>query len=120
ICELVIEELQNGVINPEDVLILAPRRRVGYRIRNQLAARDIAVKSYFREAVIKEDKVKYAYSLLNLLANPNDLIALRYLIGDGSSDFRKTQYALIAKIAEDENLQVKDVLDEMVAEARLI
>jgi superfamily I DNA/RNA helicase len=114
ISKIIIAELEKGEIKPEDVLVLAPRRRIGYRLRDNLIAAGLPVKSYFRESAISKDQVKRAYSLLNFLANPTDIISLRYLIGFGSADFRKTQYSKLCQLASDNKLSLVETLHHIL------
>ena len=114
IADIVENELNTGLINPADVLILAPRRRIGYRIRNRLEAKDIPVKSYFREAVITNDFVRYAYSLFNFLLNHDDMISLRYLLGHNSSNYRTIQYKKIKNYSVENKKSISIILDELV------
>jgi DNA helicase II / ATP-dependent DNA helicase PcrA len=106
-----LEELGQGVIKPEDILVLAPRRRIGYRLRDYLISSGQPVKSYFRESAISKDQVKRAYSLLNLFSNPDDLISLRFLLGYGSPDFRRTQYRKLRELAQLKRLSISEILD---------
>jgi DNA helicase-2/ATP-dependent DNA helicase PcrA len=107
-------EVKNGAIQPSDILILAPRRRIGYRLRDSLLAKGLPVKSHFRESAISKDTVKRAYSILNFLSNPDDSIALRYLIGCGSNDFRKSQCDKLNAIAAEKKLSLHDTLIEVL------
>jgi superfamily I DNA/RNA helicase len=114
ITKIMVEELRKEVIKPEDILVLAPRRRIGYLLRDNLITAGFPVKSYFRESAIAKDQVKRAYSLLNLLSNPNDLISLRFLIGYGSVDARKNQYAKLKQLAEAKGLTIIDILNQIL------
>lgn len=107
-------ELEKGAIKPEDVLILTPRRKIGYRLRDLLVELEIPVKSYFRESVIDNPKVQRAFSLMNLLAYPNDKISLRFLLGFNSPDFRRGQYARLKEIANEHVVSVKEALDLII------
>jgi superfamily I DNA/RNA helicase len=114
ISKIIIGELEKGEINPEDVLVLAPRKIIGYRLRDNLITAGLPVKSYFRESVISNDQVKRAYSLLNFLANKTDIISLRYLIGYGSTDFRKSQYSKLCQLASDSELSIAETLHHIL------
>lgn len=114
ISQIIITEIAKGLIQPEDVLVLAPRRRIGYKLRDNLISAGLPVKSYFRESAISKDQVKQAYSLLNLLANPDDAISLRFLIGYGSSDFRKTQYSKLNELSKKNNLTIVETLNKIL------
>lgn len=110
----VSEEIDKGVIQPKDVLILAPRRRIGYKLRDLLLSENLPVKSYFRESVIASSKVQRAFSLMNFLAKPSDKISLRFLIGYNSPDFRKNQYVRLKDIAIEKSLSIKEALDAIL------
>lgn len=114
--EIIVRELDKGIIEPKDILILTPRRKVGYLLRNHILNKDISVKSYFRESVIEKHSVQRAFSLMNFLANPTDKISLRFLLGYSSSDFRKNQYALIKTIAAGKGISIKETLDKILIE----
>jgi len=114
ITEIIKKELSNGIIKPEDILILAPRRRVGYRLRDSLLGNGLAVKSYFREAVISKESGQRAYSLLNFISNPNDLISLRFLLGFSSNDFRAKQYAKLKELSTKTELSILQTLQEIL------
>jgi superfamily I DNA/RNA helicase len=109
------DELQKGQVKPGDILVLAPRRLIGYKLRDRLLVEQIPVKSYFRESVIKNSEVRKAYSLLHLLSAPQDKISLRYLIGAGSADFRRNQYKKLSEEATARNVSVRDVLDSLLS-----
>lgn len=115
ITRLVQQELAEGVIEPKDILILAPRRLVGYQLRDQLLQAGIPVQSYFRESAIKKLPVQRAYSLINFLAYPNDAISLRFLLGAGMTEFRTPQYKKLVDVAKEKNLSVREVLDLVIS-----
>lgn len=118
IADFVESQIKEGVVNHEDILILCPRRRIGYRLRDQLTAREIRAKSYFTESKIKEKHVQRSFSLLILLAKPDDKVSLRFLLGDGSSSFRKSQYQKLKELAETNNLSILGTL-KSISEGRI-
>ena len=111
IVKIIIKELDNGEIEPGDILILSPRRLIGYQLRDHLLAENIPVKSYFRESTIKKVEVQKAFSLLNFLSDPEDCVALRYLLGVGSSSFRAKSYLKLVKEALSRKKTVHQILD---------
>ncbi|HTK21672.1 MAG TPA: ATP-dependent helicase [Mucilaginibacter sp.] len=114
IVHIIAAELERGIIQPQDILILTPRRKIGYLLKNKLLAAGFNAKSYFRESLINSESVKRAYSLLNYLANPEDLISIRYLLGHGSQDFRKNQYDRLIQAAGERQIGVKALLDNLL------
>jgi superfamily I DNA/RNA helicase len=115
IAQVVVKHLAGGHINEGDVLILTPRRHIGYQIRNNLKAAGINVKSYFREEALDTEDARYRYSLFNLLAVPEDRVALRYLLGVGSTDCRQAAYNRLWQKANEVGVSVRDILDRIIA-----
>lgn len=114
ISDFISVELAKGDIGPEDVLILTPRRKIGYRLRDLLAFREVPVRSYFRESVMDSKEVQRAFSLMNLLANPEDRISLRFLLGYNTSDFRKNQYRILKERAAENDISVRELLNSIL------
>jgi superfamily I DNA/RNA helicase len=54
---------------------------------------------------------------LFLLAYPDDKISLRYLLGQGSSDFRRNQYNALVQYAEQQRLSIRLALDKILSES---
>lgn len=106
--------LENDPIEPQDVLILTPRRRIGFRLRNELVARGVNVKSYFREQALDSENSRKIFSLLNLFALPNDKVAFRFLIGQNSNNFRTTTYIKLMEMANEQECSVRELLDKAI------
>lgn len=78
---------------PRDVLVLSPRRLLGYGIRDALRKASIPTHSFYHEEALEEDEAKRAFALLTLLASPKDRVALRYWLGDDSPTWNARGYA---------------------------
>lgn len=110
--DIVSSVLQNGHVLPKDILILAPVGKIGYRIRDALVGRGINAKSYFRESALSSAELKNKYELLALLANPEDMVSLRYLLGAGNQSFRASSYKYLYAYALENNLTTIEVLSK--------
>lgn len=108
----VCSDIAKGKISPEDILILAPVRKIGYRIRDALVQRGINAKSYFRESAISTDDLKYNFALLTLMAKPKDMVALRFLLGHCSQNYCTKSYMKLLDYANNNDLSVFEVLDK--------
>ena len=108
----VYSDITQGKISPEDVLILAPVRKIGYRVRDALVQRGINAKSYFRESAIATDDLKYNFALLTLMAKPNDMVALRYLLGYGIQNYRTKSYMRLLDYAAKHDMATSEVLEK--------
>ncbi|MCK4622705.1 MAG: ATP-dependent helicase [Desulfuromonadales bacterium] len=79
--------------SPGDILVLSPRRLIGYGIRNVLLDKGIPVHSFFHEAALDASEAKIALTLLTLLTSNEDCVALRYWLGSGSQTWQANQYS---------------------------
>lgn len=59
-------------------LVLVPRRFIGYRLKNSVGN---DAQTSFHEEVLEVPLVQERFALASLAANPNDLVALRTLLG---------------------------------------
>jgi len=89
IANQIVKDINSEKMLPQDVLILTPVRKIGYRIRDELVEKGISAKSYFRESALGNDELKYKFELLAFAANPDDKVALRFLLGYGDQKFRQ-------------------------------
>jgi superfamily I DNA/RNA helicase len=77
-----------------EILILCPLRDLGYRIRELLTDAGVPAHSFYSEEPVKDLPAQEAFSFLRLLAQPNDRVALRFLLGAvNSNTWISTQYA---------------------------
>jgi superfamily I DNA/RNA helicase len=78
--------------NAGEIMVLSPRRLLGYRIRDCLLNRGIAVHSFYHEEMLEGTAVQRAFALLTLLVNREDRVALRFWLGYGSPSWRAGAY----------------------------
>lgn len=93
IARIIRQRIDNQEVEPGGVLVLAPRRQFGYAVRDALQALDVNAHSFFHEQALDDDDAKQAFSLLTLLANPDDRVALRCWCGFGSPSMRSNAWA---------------------------
>lgn len=101
-------------LRPGQVLVLATRRYIGNKIRQALIQRRLNSLSYFFEDELDQDSAAEGMCLLKLLVEPNDRAALRAWIGIPSSDGFSKSYARIMRIAQDNGIEPRAVLDQLV------
>lgn len=107
IAEFIRTRLRNGQVTPGRVLVLAPRRNLGYMIRDALNNLGISTHSFFHEEALEGDPKKIAggeaqqaFTLLTMLANPEDRVALRCWCGFGSSSLQSPAWARLREHCE--------------------
>jgi DNA helicase II / ATP-dependent DNA helicase PcrA len=92
--------VSTGRFDPGDILILTPRRLLGYGIRDRIAEAGVAVHSFYHEEALEGDAAQRAFALLSLLVNIEDRVALRWWLGDGSPSSRKNAYQRLRQHCE--------------------
>ncbi len=107
---------------PGRILVLCPRRLIGYRIRDALGRVGVAGHSFFHEEALegnaKRDpgsEAQAAFTLLSLLANPEDRVALRCWLGFGSQSLRKGAYDRLRRYCEANGAPPATVLRDLAA-----
>jgi ATP-dependent DNA helicase UvrD/PcrA len=115
IASIVTQLINEGGYKPKDILVLAQRRSVGNPIHDALEGRSIPSKSYYHEGALDSAPAQEKMAMLKLMINEEDRIALRWLLGVGSNDFRKNAYARIRNYCEDSNKSPWDLMCELEA-----
>lgn len=100
LADYVAHLIANRGYEAKDFLVLCPRRRVAYQIRNELRNRGVEAHSFFHEEALEEDEAQEAYALLTLLCDNEDRVALRFWLGYSSPDWRYTQYQRLRAYCE--------------------
>ena len=91
--------LQRGY-EPGDVLIMTPRRLLGYGIRDAVSDSGIPVRSSYYEETLEEKPAQRAFALLALSSNEDDRVALRWWLGQGSNSSRRDAYQRLRQHCE--------------------
>jgi superfamily I DNA/RNA helicase len=88
-----IKALLDKGAKPSDVIVLVQRKRASRIILDALKAADVPAKSYYEESQLETEEAQMHFAGFKLLLNKNDRVALRYLLGVGSPNFRAAAYA---------------------------
>jgi DNA helicase II / ATP-dependent DNA helicase PcrA len=95
---------------PGEILVLSPRRRIGYRLRDYIANAGDPVHSFYHEEALEEEEAQRAFALLTLLTNDEDRIALRWWLGHGASTTRVGPYRRLRDYCEESGLSPRQAL----------
>jgi superfamily I DNA/RNA helicase len=95
---------------PGDILVLAQRGVIGTPIFDALVAAGVPVKSYYAEAALDAVEAQERFAYLKLLATPDDRVALRWLLGLGSGDWRSNAYQRLQAYCTQNGFSPWDVL----------
>jgi DNA helicase-2/ATP-dependent DNA helicase PcrA len=107
VAKFIAKKIEAGTVVPGEVLVLAPRRYFGYAIRDELNGLGVPAHSFFSEEIFDGDvtsktecKAAEAYAALCLLADPDDIPALRVWMGLGTSDLRRPAWEALRRHCE--------------------
>ena len=88
-----IEHLIRSDVPPGDILVLTRDRRYGREIQDQLQRSSVPTESFLARSLTNSDSVVHRLEVLSLVAHPDDRLALRWLLGEGSQSWNKGLYA---------------------------
>lgn len=99
---------------------MAPRRQIGYAIRNALNDLGTSAHSFFHEEVFEgrsqdadESASQQAFTLLSLLADPEDIASLRCWCGFGSASLRSGAWKRVREHCSNTSEQPRAVLRQL-------
>ena len=84
--------VEDHAVPLSEILILSPRRLIGYGIRDALRAAAVPTHSFYHEEALESGNAQEAFALLTLLADRHDRVAQRFLLGLGSPSWRSGAY----------------------------
>lgn len=100
---------------PGDILVLAQRSAIGTPVYEGLIARGVPVKSYYAEAELDSEYAQHQFALLKLFVNREDRVALRWLLGLGSSTWLSGGYRRLRNHCELNGVAPWQVLEQLDA-----
>lgn len=122
IAGLIHHRIQHGEVSPGKVLVLAPRRQIGYAIRDSLTKLGVSAYSFFNEEAFdgrpqdeSESRSQQAFTLLSLLANPDDIVSLRCWCGFGRSSLRSPAWARLRAYCSEAGENPRQALERLAA-----
>ena len=117
IAAFIRDQIDNHGWRPQDILVLAQRRAIGNPIHDALVSRDVPSKSYYQEGELDSLTAQERMALFKLFIDQEDRIALRWLLGFGSNDFRAGAYARIRAHCERTRMTPWDLMCQLEAGA---
>jgi len=114
--------INGGKVEAGKVLVLCPVRLIGYLIRDALLDVGIPAHSFFQEEILEgnagkpeECQAQQAFTLLNLLADKHDRVALRCWCGFGTGTRRSGPWSNLRAYCEKTGLTPWDALEGISA-----
>ena len=112
--------IRNDIVKPGRILILAPIKELGYEIRDALNAIAVQAHSFYKEEEldqnprkVEDNRILEAFILLQLIANPEDRVALRSWCGLGSPSLRSGSWRRVVDLCASNDKPLANVLEEI-------
>lgn len=102
-------------IEQSEILILTPRRLIGYRIRDRIASAGIPVHSFYHEEALEEEEAQLAFAALTLLVDNYDRVALRWWLSHDATTERVGPYARLREYCEEAGISPWDAMTALVS-----
>lgn len=115
LARFIVERLRSEEVAPGDVLLLTNWRDIAYGIRDRIVGAGFDAHSYFSEEALDTSESKEAITLLQLLAYPDDRVALRTWLGLQQTNGAVASYRRLRTRARDNGHSVSDVLRALAA-----
>ncbi len=119
ISEYISSNIHKGKIKQGDIIVLSPRKQFGYLMKSKLKEKGIPSKTFFSDEMLEGNpkneescKAQEAFTLLNLLLNPNDLVALRCWLGFGSNSLQKNEYYRLKRFCLSNDISIRNALEQ--------
>lgn len=100
-------------VPPGQIIVLCQSREYIRELHEALQTAGLPSEFCFQESQLDEDDAKERMALLSLVGDHEDRVALRYLVGLGSSDWRSGQWAKVRAASETEGKSPWAILEEM-------
>ena len=104
--------IDNGEYNPEDILIMIPRKILGQNIQQSMSGQNISVN--FEQEALAEGAAQRALALLTLLVDSEDRVALRWWLGQNSNAQLSDAYQKLREYCETSGKSPRAVLEDMM------
>lgn len=105
-------------IPPGQIIVLCQSRFYMRALYDSLQAAGVPSEFCYQESQFDEDDARDRMALLSLVGDQEDRVALRYLVGCGSADWRTKQWKVVRDASIAEGLSPWEILSEMVAGTR--
>jgi DNA helicase II / ATP-dependent DNA helicase PcrA len=122
IAKFIRSQIESGKVTPGQVLVLATRKVFGFEVRDALLNLETPAHSFFNEEALvgnpgkQEDcQAAEAFTLLSLLANPEDRVSLRCWCGFGSPSLRAGAWRRLREHCEVNGGSPRDVLSGLAS-----
>lgn len=115
VASIVARWVKAGRFAPGEVLILSPRRILATIIQDGLQREGVECRLYYAERLFDSEKTREGFAVLCLLADHDDLVALRIWLGLGAKDWRAKEYNRVRAHCETKGIFPRATLEQLAA-----
>jgi superfamily I DNA/RNA helicase len=116
LAEIVKLYVDNEGVSLGEILILAQRQKIADMIYEALQKFGLGARDYYNENILKNNRIaQEKFTLLNLVANLKDRVALRCWLGQGDSNWGASYYSGLLKYCEENGDSPIEALEKMEA-----
>ena len=115
-----ISALVESGVQPGEIIVLAQRKAFANPIYSKLQAKGIPARSYYAETILDNSVAQERLALLKLFLNNEDKVALRWLLGFGSKDWKNRSYARILQYVKESGQSQWEILNALFGGALCI
>ena len=105
--------------NTEKLIVLVPRHEFGRVLRDELSQQGLVDVKLHTKMDWEDPTLGRNLSLLRLLSDPEDRVALRYWLGQGHNQWRRNEYRRLRDWAQEQGLTLDAILEDENACRRL-
>jgi DNA helicase-2/ATP-dependent DNA helicase PcrA len=123
IANYIAHKIRSEEFDRGQTLVLSPRRQFGYMVRDRLVGLGVSAHSFFQEEILEgnpmrlaESQAQQAFTLLNLIVNPGDAVALRCWLGFGSQNLRVNEYERLRSYRANHRISFLETLNSLTAQ----
>lgn len=107
-----VSELQSELADDEDVLVLVPRHEYARELGEEMEELGVDSFKVHSKPDWEDEDLGEGLSLLTLLDDPEDMVALRYWLGLGADDWRREAYRRIMDHCQENGVGIHQVLED--------
>jgi ATP-dependent DNA helicase UvrD/PcrA len=96
--------------DPGQILVICPTMKTGHAIREKLITNEIEAHNFFNEEIFNHQNARIAMTLLNLVVNKYDPVALRCWLGFGSLTANVHGYENVMNYCQENYIEIYDAI----------
>jgi superfamily I DNA/RNA helicase len=114
-----IRDLVANGMPPGQIIVLCQSRKYVRGLFDSLREADLPSEFCYQESQLDEEVATERMAILTLAGDRDDRVGLRYLVGFGSADWRRNQWARVRLLSENEGKSPWQILSEIADDVKI-